>query len=88
LRVCKENNFAKHDVSIKLADSLWKAKQIIKEFKPDVVIGTGGFASGPLLKMASMMEIPTVIQEQNSYPGITNKLLSKKNRCNLCGMKI
>ncbi|SDZ93838.1 UDP-N-acetylglucosamine-N-acetylmuramylpentapeptide N-acetylglucosamine transferase [Flavobacterium gillisiae] len=63
---------------LKLADSLWKAKQIIKEFKPDVVIGTGGFASGPLLKMASMMEIPTVIQEQNSFPGITNKLLSKK----------
>lgn len=63
---------------VKLADSLWKAKQIIKEFKPDVVIGTGGFASGPLLKMASMMGIPTVIQEQNSFPGITNKLLSKK----------
>ena len=63
---------------LKLVDSLWKAKQIIKEFKPDVVIGTGGFASGPLLKMASMMEIPTVIQEQNSFPGITNKLLSKK----------
>ncbi|MEZ7497601.1 undecaprenyldiphospho-muramoylpentapeptide beta-N-acetylglucosaminyltransferase [Flavobacterium sp. Arc3] len=63
---------------LKLADSLWKAKQIIKEFKPDVVIGTGGFASGPLLKMASMMEVPTVIQEQNSFPGITNKLLSKK----------
>jgi UDP-N-acetylglucosamine--N-acetylmuramyl-(pentapeptide) pyrophosphoryl-undecaprenol N-acetylglucosamine transferase len=62
----------------KLADSLWKAKKIIKEFNPDVVIGTGGFASGPLLKMASMMGIPTVIQEQNSYPGITNKLLSKK----------
>ncbi|MEZ7504689.1 undecaprenyldiphospho-muramoylpentapeptide beta-N-acetylglucosaminyltransferase [Flavobacterium sp. Arc2] len=63
---------------LKLADSLWKAKQIIKEFKPDVVIGTGGFASGPLLKMASIMEVPTVIQEQNSFPGITNKLLSKK----------
>jgi len=43
-----------------------------------VVIGTGGFASGPLLKMANVMNIPTVIQEQNSYPGITNKLLSKK----------
>jgi UDP-N-acetylglucosamine--N-acetylmuramyl-(pentapeptide) pyrophosphoryl-undecaprenol N-acetylglucosamine transferase len=63
---------------LKLAGSLWKAKKIIKEFNPDVVIGTGGFASGPLLKMASMMDIPTVIQEQNSYPGITNKLLSKK----------
>lgn len=63
---------------IKLVDSLWKSKRIIKQFKPDVVIGTGGFASGPLLKMASVMGIPTVIQEQNSFPGITNKLLSKK----------
>nr|WP_315195924.1 undecaprenyldiphospho-muramoylpentapeptide beta-N-acetylglucosaminyltransferase [uncultured Flavobacterium sp.] len=62
----------------KLLDSLWKSRKIIKQFKPDVVIGTGGFASGPLLKMANSMNIPTVIQEQNSYPGITNKLLSKK----------
>jgi len=63
---------------LKLIDSLWKSKKILKRFKPDVVIGTGGFASGPLLKMASLMGIPTVIQEQNSFPGITNKLLSKK----------
>jgi len=63
---------------IKLINSLWKSRQIIKEFKPNVVIGTGGFASGPLLQMANMMNIPTVIQEQNSFPGITNKLLSKK----------
>ncbi len=62
----------------KLISSLWKSRKIIKNFKPDVVIGTGGFASGPLLQMANMMDIPTVIQEQNSYPGITNKLLSKK----------
>jgi UDP-N-acetylglucosamine--N-acetylmuramyl-(pentapeptide) pyrophosphoryl-undecaprenol N-acetylglucosamine transferase len=62
---------------LKLADSLWKSRKILNEFKPDVVIGTGGFASGPLLKMASIMGIPTVIQEQNSFPGITNKLLSK-----------
>jgi UDP-N-acetylglucosamine--N-acetylmuramyl-(pentapeptide) pyrophosphoryl-undecaprenol N-acetylglucosamine transferase len=62
----------------KLLNSLWKARKIIKQFKPDVVIGTGGFASGPLLKMANTMGVPTVIQEQNSYPGITNKLLSKK----------
>jgi UDP-N-acetylglucosamine--N-acetylmuramyl-(pentapeptide) pyrophosphoryl-undecaprenol N-acetylglucosamine transferase len=62
----------------KLMNSLWESRRIIKDFKPDVVIGTGGFASGPLLKMASIMNIPTVIQEQNSYPGITNKLLSKK----------
>jgi UDP-N-acetylglucosamine--N-acetylmuramyl-(pentapeptide) pyrophosphoryl-undecaprenol N-acetylglucosamine transferase len=62
----------------KLMDSLIKARKIIKKFKPDVVIGTGGFASGPLLQMANILDIPTVIQEQNSYPGITNKLLSKK----------
>jgi UDP-N-acetylglucosamine--N-acetylmuramyl-(pentapeptide) pyrophosphoryl-undecaprenol N-acetylglucosamine transferase len=62
----------------KLVDSLWESLKIIKQFKPDVVIGTGGFASGPLLQMATMLGIPTVIQEQNSYPGITNKLLSKK----------
>ena len=62
----------------KLIDSLWKSRKIIKDFKPNVVIGTGGFASGPLLQMANSLNIPTVIQEQNSYPGITNKLLSKK----------
>lgn len=62
----------------KLLNSLWESRKIIKKFQPDVVIGTGGFASGPLLKMANSMNIPTVIQEQNSYPGITNKLLSKK----------
>ena len=63
---------------VKLLNSLLKSRQIIKQFKPDVVIGTGGFASGPLLQMANSVGIPTVIQEQNSYPGITNKLLSKK----------
>jgi UDP-N-acetylglucosamine--N-acetylmuramyl-(pentapeptide) pyrophosphoryl-undecaprenol N-acetylglucosamine transferase len=62
----------------KLISSLLKSRSILKEFKPDVVIGTGGFASGPLLQMANTLNIPTVIQEQNSYPGITNKLLSKK----------
>ncbi len=62
----------------KLISSLWKSRAIIKGFKPDVVIGTGGFASGPLLQMANSLNIPTVIQEQNSFPGITNKLLSKK----------
>ncbi|GAA4765486.1 MULTISPECIES: undecaprenyldiphospho-muramoylpentapeptide beta-N-acetylglucosaminyltransferase [Flavobacterium] len=63
---------------LKLASSLMKSFGIIKSFKPDVVVGTGGFASGAVLKVASMLGIPTVIQEQNSYPGITNKLLSKK----------
>ncbi len=62
----------------KLINSLWNARKIIKQFKPDVAIGTGGFASGPLLQVATSKKIPSLIQEQNSYPGITNKLLSKK----------
>ncbi|MEM9679918.1 MAG: undecaprenyldiphospho-muramoylpentapeptide beta-N-acetylglucosaminyltransferase [Bacteroidota bacterium] len=62
----------------KLISSWFKSRQIIKTFKPDVAIGTGGFASGPLLHVASSKRIPTLIQEQNSYPGITNKLLGKK----------
>ncbi|WP_298766228.1 undecaprenyldiphospho-muramoylpentapeptide beta-N-acetylglucosaminyltransferase [uncultured Polaribacter sp.] len=62
----------------KLMSSLWNASKIIKKFKPHVAIGTGGFASGPTLIMANRKGIPTLIQEQNSYPGITNKLLSKK----------
>ena len=62
----------------KLISSLMKASKIIRKFKPDVAIGTGGFASGPTLIMANRKRIPTLIQEQNSYPGITNKLLSKK----------
>ncbi len=63
---------------LKLISSLWKSRAIIKNFKPDVVIGTGGFASGPLLKMANAKKIPTVLQEQNSFPGITNKWLAKE----------
>ena len=63
---------------LKLISSLWNAYKIIKKFKPSIVIGTGGFASGPTLFIANKLGIKTVIQEQNSYPGITNKLLSKK----------
>ena len=62
----------------KLISSLSKSKNILKRFKPDVAIGTGGFASGPLLYMAASQGIPSLIQEQNSYPGITNKWLAKK----------
>lgn len=62
--------------------NLWKsvriARQIIREFQPDVAIGVGGFASGPLLRAASKTGIPSLIQEQNSYAGITNRLLSGK----------
>ncbi len=63
---------------VKFLSSLLKSRKIIKEFKPDVVIGTGGFASGAVVKVAQQMNIPTVIQEQNSYPGITNKMLAAK----------
>lgn len=65
---------------VKLVHSLIKANSIINQFKPDVVIGTGGFASGPTLMRANSKGIPTLIQEQNSYPGITNKYLAKKAR--------
>ncbi len=63
---------------IKLVSSLVKAHRILQNFKPDVVIGTGGFASGPLLKAATQKNIPCVLQEQNSYAGITNKWLAAK----------
>jgi UDP-N-acetylglucosamine--N-acetylmuramyl-(pentapeptide) pyrophosphoryl-undecaprenol N-acetylglucosamine transferase len=62
----------------KLLASMRKAKQIIKDFKPDVVVGVGGYASGPLLKAATKFGIPALVQEQNSYPGITNKILASK----------
>ncbi|MBE6283653.1 MAG: undecaprenyldiphospho-muramoylpentapeptide beta-N-acetylglucosaminyltransferase [Mediterranea massiliensis] len=64
-------------VIIKLLRSQWKARKIIKQFKPQVAVGVGGYASGPTLKTAAMMKIPTLIQEQNSYAGVTNKLLAK-----------
>lgn len=62
----------------KLISSLLKARKIIKEFSPDVVIGTGGYASGPILRAATNKGIPTLIQEQNSFAGITNKILGAK----------
>lgn len=63
---------------VKLLRSLVKAVKIIKDFKPDVAVGVGGYASGPLLYAASVMGVPYLIQEQNSYAGITNKRLGKK----------
>ena len=62
----------------KMLMSLIRSRSIIKEFKPDVAVGVGGYASGPLLYTASLMKIPYLIQEQNSYAGITNKNLGKK----------
>lgn len=62
----------------KLRQSASMANKIVKDFKPEIAIGVGGYASGPLLRAAANNKIPTLIQEQNSYAGITNKLLSKK----------
>lgn len=63
---------------IRLIKSASMARKIVKDFNPQIAIGVGGYASGPLLRAAAKMQIPTLIQEQNSYAGITNKLLSKK----------
>ena len=65
-------------VLIKLFKSQRMAKKIIKDFRPHAAVGVGGYASGPTLKMAGSMKIPTLLQEQNSYAGVTNKLLAKQ----------
>ena len=67
-------------VLVKLVKSQWKARKIIRDFRPHAAVGVGGYASGPTLKMAQGMGIPTLLQEQNSYAGVTNKLLAKKAR--------
>ena len=68
--------------NVKVLFKIWKsqrmAKKIIKDFRPQVAVGVGGYASGPLLNQAAAMGIPCLIQEQNSYAGVTNKLLAKK----------
>ncbi len=74
-RNCMLKNFM---FPCKVLSSLLKSNSIIRKFKPDYVIGTGGYASGPTLRMAQLKGIPTLIQEQNSYPGITNKVLSPR----------
>ena len=74
-RAQKLKNFS---VLLKLLKSLRKAKKILKEYKPDIAIGVGGYASGPTLWAASSLKIPILIQEQNSYAGVTNKLLGKR----------
>lgn len=67
-------------VIFKLFRSLRKARSIVRDFKPDIAVGVGGYASGPTLKAAQRKGIPTLLQEQNSYAGVTNKLLAKKAR--------
>ncbi len=65
-------------VIFKLIRSLIKSRRIVRDFRPDIAVGVGGYASGPVLKEAQRRGIPTLIQEQNSYPGVTNKLLARR----------
>ncbi|KAB7732194.1 undecaprenyldiphospho-muramoylpentapeptide beta-N-acetylglucosaminyltransferase [Rudanella paleaurantiibacter] len=62
---------------LKLGRSLWRARQLVRQFRPDVAVGVGGYASGPTLLAASMAGVPVLIQEQNSYAGLTNKVLAR-----------
>ena len=73
----RKNLFKNVKVMFQLLKSMRMAKQILNEFKPDIAIGVGGYASGPMLKAAQKAGIPTLLQEQNSYAGVTNKLLAK-----------
>lgn len=68
----------------KLGKSMLMARRIVRKFKPDVAIGVGGYASGPVLKAAQKAGVPTLIQEQNSYAGVTNKLLAEKASAICC----
>lgn len=63
---------------VKILKSLLQARKVVSEFKPDIAVGVGGYASGPLLKVCSWMHVPYVLQEQNSYAGVTNKILGKR----------
>ena len=73
----RKNLLKNFKVLWKIFKSQRKARKVIKEFAPQAAVGVGGYASGPTLKMAASMDIPTLIQEQNSYAGVTNKILSK-----------
>ena len=75
-------NFA---VLVKLLRSQWRARRIVREFRPQVAVGVGGYASGPMLKACALAGIPTLIQEQNSYAGVTNKLLVPAGKIILTG---
>jgi UDP-N-acetylglucosamine--N-acetylmuramyl-(pentapeptide) pyrophosphoryl-undecaprenol N-acetylglucosamine transferase len=76
--ISRKNIFRNFSVFIRLVKSLRLSKKAIKEFKPDAVVGVGGYASGPVLRQAGKMGIPVLIQEQNSSAGVTNKLLAKE----------
>lgn len=76
----RKNLFKNFSVLLKLRRSLSLARRIVKDFNPDIAIGVGGYCSGPTLKAAQREGVPTLLQEQNSYAGVTNKLLAKKAR--------
>ena len=74
----RKNLFKNIPVLIKLFKSQQLARKIVKDFQPHAAVGVGGYASGPTLKVAGSMGVPTLLQEQNSYAGVTNKLLAKQ----------
>ncbi|WP_044974789.1 undecaprenyldiphospho-muramoylpentapeptide beta-N-acetylglucosaminyltransferase [Ruminococcus sp. HUN007] len=77
-KISLENIRRNAEAAAYLVTAMPRAKQIIKEFRPDVVIGTGGYVSGPVVHQAAKLGIPTVIHEQNAYPGVTTRILTKK----------
>ncbi len=74
----RKNLLKNISVLLKLRKSIAMARRIVKDFQPDIAIGVGGYCSGPTLKAAQKAGVPTLLQEQNSYAGVTNKLLAKK----------
>lgn len=74
----RKNMLKNVKVALQLAKSMLKAHRLVKDFKPDIAVGVGGYASGPTLRAANWAGVPTVLQEQNSYAGVTNKLLAQK----------
>lgn len=77
----RKNMLKNFSVLFKLFKSVRMARKIVKDFKPDIAIGVGGYASGPTLKAAQRAKVPTLVQEQNSYAGVTNKLLAANANC-------
>lgn len=74
----RHNLLRNFGVLLRLWKSMRKARKLVREFRPDIAVGVGGYASGPTLKAAQKAGVPTLIQEQNSYPGVTNKLLAAR----------
>lgn len=77
----RKNLFKNFSVILKLYKSMRLARRLVKDFQPDIAIGVGGYASGPTLKAAQKAGVPTLVQEQNSYAGVTNKMLAGKADC-------